>query len=24
MVLENKFPGQKDFTPFMEGTYSRK
>jgi len=24
MVLENKFPGEKDFTPFMEGTYSRK
>jgi len=24
MVLENKFPGQKDFTSFMEGTYTRK
>jgi len=24
MVLENKFPGQKDFTSFMEGTYARK
>jgi len=24
MILENKLPGQQDFTPFMEGTYTRK